>query len=330
MKVVVRTPSRLHLGMLDLSGQSRRLFGSIGVAIEQPGLILEACPAAELKVESPREEKVRKLASQCLEHFRIGRGVHIRVLSSIPEHVGLGSGTQLALAVALAISTLYDVPAEIEELATVTSRGLRSGIGIGVFREGGFIVDGGKRMDREHYLGKRCSAAGTGGVPPVIFHHPFPPDWIFIIAIPQVKKGLSGEDEERAFRELPPMSGNKVGQICRLLNMELLPSLVEEDIAGFGLALSHIQRLVGDHFKPIQGGRFAGPICEELVSRMLQWGAPGAGQSSWGPAVFGLVEGMDKALELETEVRNYLASRVEATVFLTRASNVGSQWRREA
>lgn len=329
MKVVVRTPSRLHLGMLDLSGQSRRLFGSIGVAIEQPGLILEACPATELKVESPREEKVRKLASQCLEHFRIGKGVYIRVLSSIPEHVGLGSGTQLALAVALAISTLYDVPAEIDELATITGRGLRSGIGIGVFKKGGFVVDGGKRVDMEYYSEKHCSATGTSGAPPVIFHHAFPPDWIFVIAIPQVKKGLSGEDEERVFRELPPMSEDKVGQICRLLTMELLPSLVEEDLAGFGLALSHIQRLVGDHFKPIQGGRFASPICEELVSRMLEWGAPGAGQSSWGPAVFALVEGMDKAIELETEVRNYLANRIEATVFLTRASNVGCEWRRE-
>ena len=83
----------------------------------------------------------------------------------------------------------------------------------------------------------------------------------------------------------------------------LLPALVERDLGEFGSALTRLQRLVGDAFAPVQGGTFhpqAGPV----VKAMLRLGAAGAGQSSWGPAVYGLVAG-----EPEADV---LARRLEA------------------
>ena len=42
MKVYVKTPARLHLGLIDLNGDLGRLFGGLGVAINCPNFVLEA------------------------------------------------------------------------------------------------------------------------------------------------------------------------------------------------------------------------------------------------------------------------------------------------
>ena len=80
--------------------------------------------------------------------------------------------------------------------------------------------------------------------------------------------------------------------------MVVLPALVEEDLAAFGSGLTEVQRLVGEMFRPVQGERFAHPLVAELVDELLAGGAAGAGQSSWGPAVYGLVRGEEAARSL--------------------------------
>ncbi len=42
MKIYVKTPARLHLGLVDLNGDLGRIFGGLGVAIDQPNVVLEA------------------------------------------------------------------------------------------------------------------------------------------------------------------------------------------------------------------------------------------------------------------------------------------------
>ena len=44
----------------------------------------------------------------------------------------------------------------------------------------------------------------------------------------------------------------------------------------------------------------------ELVHRMAEWGAPGVGQSSWGPAVYGIVDSEERAVRLADRVREAL------------------------
>jgi predicted sugar kinase len=46
---------------------------------------------------------------------------------------------------------------------------------------------------------------------------------------------------------------------------------------------------------------------------MTQWGAAGVGQSSWGPAVYGIVSGGDAGLRLAERVRSALGAA--GTVF---------------
>ncbi len=62
----------------------------------------------------------------------------------------------------------------------------------------------------------------------------------------------------------------------------------ERDIRAFGEHLSAIQRLVGKHFEPYQGGEFREDV--KLILDFLAEKTYGYGQSSWGgPTVYGLI-----------------------------------------
>ncbi len=70
--------------------------------------------------------------------------VHINVKEAIPPHIGLGSGTQLSLAIAVALAKVFKVQASTQELTVAMNRARRTGVGTAIFEKGGFVVDGGK------------------------------------------------------------------------------------------------------------------------------------------------------------------------------------------
>ena len=73
----------------------------------------------------------------------------LNLVHSIPAHVGLGSGTQLGLAVGAALARLAGLQLSTDEIALAVGRGLHSGIGIATFQHGGFVLDGGRRIISE-------------------------------------------------------------------------------------------------------------------------------------------------------------------------------------
>jgi beta-RFAP synthase len=145
-----------------------------------------------------------------------------------------------------------------------------------VFDRGGFILEGGRR-------------AGSDAPAPLLAQLPVPPAWRCVIAIPRATPGMSGEAEVAAFADLPLPPVGDAERIAHLVLMQLLPALVEAELPAFGEALTEIQRITGRWFAPAQGGIFAPGPTAELVRQMAEWGAAGVGQSSWGPAVYGIV-----------------------------------------
>jgi beta-ribofuranosylaminobenzene 5'-phosphate synthase len=316
VKVYVKTPARLHFGLIDMNGDLGRFFGGLGVAIDRPNVILEAQTSEEFSVTGKKAKLVTSLAERFLETYCINAGVSIHVEQSIPEHAGLGSGTQLALAVAAALAKLFHVTASIQELSLAMGRIKRTGVGTAVFDQGGFVVDGGKKMKNDSIISK--------SFPPLIFRQPFPEDWKFVVAIPEVKKGLAKTEEKNAFSRLPPMPTEDVGEICRLTMMKLLPALVDHDIESFGDALTQIQVVIGGYFAGVQGGTFSSSAAAEAIDFMKKRGAYGVGQSSWGPAVYGLVQGEKEAKKLQAGVEAFLQDRDGGQVFVTNTNNRGA------
>jgi beta-RFAP synthase len=142
-------------------------------------------------------------------------------------------------------------------------------------------------------------------VAPLIGRYRLPETWRCVVAIPTGSPGLSGDAEAAAFARLPLPAEGEAERVSHLVLMQLLPALVQRDIGSFGAALSEIQRITGAWFAAQQGGIFAPGPGETLVRKLAEWGAAGVGQSSWGPAVYGLVDG-DGARELASRCREFL------------------------
>jgi beta-ribofuranosylaminobenzene 5'-phosphate synthase len=301
--VRVEAPARLHLGMLDASGEGVRRFGGLGAAVVRPRVVVEATDAGEGLVEGEDAERARRVADRCQEAFGADAGgARVRVVEAIPAHVGLGSGTKLALAVAAALAPLHGRSPDPRALARMAGRGARSAVGLWTFALGGLVVEGGRRR-------------GSDEPAPLLVRHAMPEEWRCVLAIPAAEPGLSGGAEEAAFADLRP-DPERSALIAQIVLTALLPALVERDLAEFGAALTALQRLVGDAFAPVQGGTFH-PRSGPLVEALLRHGAAGAGQSSWGPAVYGIVGAEEEAHDLARAVESEVGpgGRIEVVRF---------------
>ncbi len=281
-QVRVRAPARLHFGVLDLRGRLGRRFGGMGAAVPAPALQLEAERATDFSATGPDAERALAFAHRYAGAVGLPGGARIRVTQAVPAHNGLGSGTQLALSVARALAELYGQPHDAATLAREVNRGARSGVGTWLFEHGGFVLEGGRREG--------------AGLAPLLTRLPMPESWRCVVAVPAVSPGLSGEAEAEAFRRLPAPPEREVEHIAHLVLMQLLPALVEKDLKDFGDALAEVQHVTGQWFSASQGGPFAPGATAQLIARFREAGAAGVGQSSWGPAVYGLA-GDDGAAE---------------------------------
>ncbi|HEY1411677.1 MAG TPA: beta-ribofuranosylaminobenzene 5'-phosphate synthase family protein, partial [Rhodopila sp.] len=240
--VTVGCTARLHLGFFDLEGGLGRRFGSIGLSLDRPVTRLVVRRSGVTRVRGPEQERVARYLAQMCSYLGLTGQHDVEIEQAMPPHAGLGSGTQLALAVAAAVRRLHGRADDPAGDAAVLGRGARSGIGIGLFSQGGLVVDGGKgRLD---------------GPPPFLARAAMPEAWRVLLVMDRGREGLSGLRERAAFDSLGPMDAAVSGAICRLVLMQALPALAEADLAGFGAAVTAIQAHVGDYFAPSQGGRF--------------------------------------------------------------------------
>lgn len=287
-RVTVTAPGRLHMGFLDLGGSLGRKFGSIGIGINEIATRLSLEHADDLTVSGPDAERARKAMLNMAA--KLGRPLpcKVQIHRAIPHHAGLGSGTQMALAAGLGLSQLYGLCLTAREVAAIMGRGVRSGIGIAVFEQGGLLVDAGRG---EHTL-----------VPPIVARLDLPDQWRFLIVLDQVDQGLHGAQEIEAFKALPAFPVAEAARLCHLVLMQGLPAVVEGDLAAFGAVITALQHSVGDHFAPAQGGRFTSPRVRAALEFMAAQGAVGIGQSSWGPTGFCLVDSPETAARLRAEV----------------------------
>jgi len=272
------------MGFIDLCGSLGRCFGSIGVGVSEISLRLSITHADELKAEGPCSERALKAARTFSEATGTHCRVAIRIHEAIPEHVGLGSGTQLALAIGAGLARFHGLKLAVRDIARTIERGARSGIGIAVFEQGGMVLDGGRGPDTV--------------TPPVIARMEVPAEWRFILIFDERGQGLHGVQEIMAFNALPPFPAAETARLCHLLLMQALPALAEGNIVGFGAVITELQKAVGDYFAPVQGGRFTSPEVGEALAWLQAQGAVGLGQSSWGPTGFCLVESHARAVSL--------------------------------
>lgn len=293
----IRTGARLHLGLLSLPDAAAsepwgRQFGGAGLMIEEPAVQIEVAAADEWCATGPNRERALEVATQAAlavpEERR--RPLRISVEQCPFEHIGLGVGTQLTMAVAMGVRAKLGDHPDPMALAVEVGRGFRSGLGVHGFAAGGFLVDGGK--------GPKTNIA------PLVCRHDFADDWRILLATPQNQRGLAGAAERTAFAELARESAStfEIEALCRLVLLGLVPALIERDVRAFGEACFEFNRRAGLLFKASQGGEYRSAEAADLVAWLRHFGVRGVGQSSWGPTIFA-IDDADRLQSAERHLR---------------------------
>jgi beta-RFAP synthase len=324
--ITVQTAARLHFGLFSLATQSHwpnsegqplipaRQFGGVGMMVQSPGVRVRVEPAGSWSAEGPLADRIMRIVDPLIAR-EVGRArtPHKITVEQWPAaHVGLGTGTQLALALARAFCLEPYANVTAASYANLLGRGQRSALGILGFLHGGFLVEGGKEV-------------GEHQIAPMLVRREVPSVWRIVLTIPLSIQGLHGRAERDAFDRLfsEPIPLGATESLCRLALLGMLPALVDHDCLSFGESLYDFNRRVGEMFAPVQGGPYSHPIVAELVKFIRGEGVPGTGQSSWGPTVFAMVADQERANDLAAKIRKRFNLNTEE-VICTAACNHGA------
>jgi len=326
--LIIETPSRLHVTLIDLNGRYGRIDGGVGITTRNPRLHLEVREGyddVQIEFSNPNlsqdtvddyQDKIIQATRKINEYLGVEDGYHFKVKEIFPSHSGLGSGTQLSLAVAKLILKMNDQDLPAPKIGEIVGRGGTSGIGVASFEYGGFIVDGGhKKTFKKDFL---PSSASEASPPPIIARYDFPEDWKIIMAIPHVKRRVFGDGEVNIFQKYCPIPLEDVQELTHLLFMKMMPAVLEEDLECFGEAINNVQSI---GFKKIEL-QLQNPFIKELMDNLKYSGAAGVGMSSFGPTVYAITD--TNSNEIHKAAQESMQDK-DGEILVTKAQNSGAK-----
>lgn len=322
----IKSPSRLHLGLIDMNGSYGRLDGGIGLTIQNPSLLLYSESAEKgITIDFNEEanitdtikneciKKITDAAQKVTDYYDVDEGFYFRVDGAYPPHSGLGSGTQIALSTGKLITEHIGQEANGITLGKITGRGGTSGIGVFAFDHGGFIVDGGhSRKEKDSFLPSSASVAS----PPQLFgRYEFPDEWGVLLVILKSDVSVNGQKEVNIFQEYCPIDRQEVELYSHLIFMNMIPFLLEKDLPCFGNIINKIQTI---GFKKIEVELQSENI-KRLMAKLTEIGAYAVGMSSFGPTVYSFYDETNK--HIVEEIKEYVGD--DGIVMTTKAQNHG-------
>lgn len=316
----IESSARLHLGFYNFL-ENGVAYGGLGVAIEEPRVRVCVGLSNSLTIVNKSNVDISDVIKILKDKLNMDRML-ISVEQAIPRHIGLGSTTQIALSIAYATSEHLGLGYTIKELAVLLGRGKDSGIGVAAFEYGGFIIDSGRRVVN----GRVEVPKSIEDLPKVIFRSSLPKDWYFIVVTPEGVRGLDEMQERRAMDVPQQLPKDLQYELYKLLLLHIIPSVLGRNAEVFGKAITKLQVIVGTYFSKYQGGIYCCRESEEIAKILLESGAYGVGQSSWGPTMYGLVEGKTKVLKvLNKTIDRVSRLGIDCRYYVVRARNTGAK-----
>jgi beta-ribofuranosylaminobenzene 5'-phosphate synthase len=304
-KVTVTTSARLHVGFFDLTNATDRIFGSLGLSLDAPATIVEIAKSETPLIVAKNRYYVAKIIDNLVNVLKMDENFSVNVQQAIPEHAGLGSGTQMALAIGAGLNELFQLNLSAAQIASASGRGARSGIGIGAFQQGGFLVDAGKIGDN---------------LPEIALRHNFPADWRVLLVSDAAHTGVHGAAESQAFRTLKPVTYSLRDMVFN----HMAPALQRADLLAFGAYMQDLQAYNGDYFSPVQGGHYASADVAAVLAWLHNNGAACVGQSSWGPTGFAIFENDLSANAMQKQLKQQFADLANISFQIVRGKNTGA------
>ncbi|MDR5857206.1 beta-ribofuranosylaminobenzene 5'-phosphate synthase [Caballeronia sp. LZ062] len=313
--------ARLHLGFIDPNGSLGRAFGSVGLVIDTHGTRITARRAqhkARIHGASTQaqHERIEAYLKQLHAALGVTQPIDIEVHETPRAHTGLGSGTQLALALGTAFARVTGHDLATADIARMLGRGARSGIGIHGFDHGGLIVDGGR---------SNAHSENTT-LPPLLARQCFPDAWRVLLVDDTSREGLHGDAEKRGLASLAPFPAALAAHLAHLVLMRLLPAVAECEFEPFADAICDMQQTIGEYFAPAQGGVFASPAVARALQAVAADQKAGIGQTSWGPVGFAFVASAQHAERALATARR-AAPDASLNFSIASARNRGATWR---
>ncbi len=355
----IRTGCRLHFGLMELAEGEPLRFGGLGLMVSSPLLGLRISRTENHQTDARRDrcysvhtppgpdasETARRIGdvvqlhtdrqastgSCCLSSY------HIEVFSALPLHNGLGTGTQLASAVAAgleirsqidrqAVSTAdptwrpcSEIPelSDAQQLAQRAGRGLRSAVGLHGFLHGGLI------LDRGH---------GPGDSPPDSARTvdtrsvAVPSQWRVVLVRPSPAKLVCGQTESEKLSQIGRSPNPNRSNMLDLAQQAMRSLGPDADLDHFTSLLTTYMRQAAEIFVPEQGGLYNGPQISLAVKLAEQAKLRGVGQSSWGPTVFGFASCQRAAVEAAEWLRRQRPCS-DWEIAIAEPNFTGAQWR---
>lgn len=321
--VILSAPSRLHLGLVPGPDGGAEFFGGAGIMLTHPRTTVRLHPTKATRIHGVHSTRAAEFAEAWLRQEQTtSRQFDLNVIEAPSEHTGLGSGTQLALAVGIGLN-LFDhsesarlerivnrlSEIEVLEVARRLGRAGRTVIGTRGFQLGGMIIDWGRAP---------AQPQADSSV-----RLPFPAEWpILLVTLPH-PPGLHGKAELAAFqREIERHSGLR-SEMLELLNQQIIPGVQQQDFSRFAEGVWNFGNCSGRIFERIQDGIFCSPSVTDLVGRFRKAGAIAVVQSSWGPTIGVIFPSTEEAAKVAATVCQDLP--IDTEVSITSADNQGAR-----
>ena len=319
MRVEIETGSRLHFGLLCPTPDQRWYYGGLGMMIQNPGCRLS------LSIKSAEKDDVGA------DQLDVDVGVRIRVAKFLADyratgqfdlppvvvkshrqvalHSGLGTGTQLTLALAAGCRILsgQGISRDVSGIARQFGRSRRSAVGTMGFASGGFLVDYGRWEDRVERI-------------------EFPEEWQLVLIRPRQAAGLSGDSEETFFGDRKPLTQTTLAELVNLIQQQIVPAIEAKYFAEFAAGLQAYGDLAGADFAAMQGGLFSSAVMRDVLRQLKSLTEFTAVQSSWGPTVCLPIESKLEAQNLVGKLRSIVDDSV-AEILVSCVRNQGASIR---
>lgn len=274
-QVRITTGARVHLGLLDTVAP----FGGIGVMVDQPATEIRVSAHSRFLADETIRDRATEIATRVAKASgNLGLpACRVELVRGAAAHCGLGSGTQVSMAIAEAMLVHLGIQADARSLAVdFAQRGKRSAVGVHGYHHGGLIFEDADSPTDLNPMQRRVELPGQ---------------WRILLVRPRQASGtISGDIERQQFANLGGASGEAKSELLRILVDELLPAAKSHRFDDFACAVTRYNRQSGMLFSPVQGGPYHGRQVSDLVDHLQNGGVCGVGQSSWGPGVFAWFE----------------------------------------
>lgn len=275
---------RIHMTLIDLGHATLRMNGGAGFALQGLPLKISAQTAERDRISMPEgfdraaHHDIEMAMARMRKAFEFPPTL-ISVVTSAPQHVGLGTKTCASLGTLQAMASLHGIEISPSELQRLSGRGGTSGVGIFTFFKGGFITDSGHPYSDRPYA--PSSAALPAALPPVSVQMAMPNEWTCHVILPHGFR-RAGPDEVAFFRENTPIEEEGVLQVLSAVYHGICPAVASADLNLFRTALLQIH---DTGFKRREVMAQPSELLA-LLHRVNRNPALVAGMSSMGPLVY--------------------------------------------